>query len=45
VLRFRLMVKEVRVYGLKHQGEAQHEPIFPDWFVCIVDDTGKSFGK
>jgi transposase len=48
VLRFRLMVNEVRVYGLKHQKREKRMDHFAgldvsvkETSVCIVDDTGK----
>src|SRR6478752_2372587 len=48
MLRFRLMVNEVRVNGLKHQKEKRSMDHFSgldvsvkDTSVCIVDDTGK----
>jgi transposase len=49
VLRFRLMVNEVRVYGLKHQKKEKRsmdhfaglDVSVKETSVCIVDDTGK----
>jgi hypothetical protein len=47
VLRFRLMVKEVRIYGLKHQKEKRSMDHFAgldvsvkETSICIVDDAG-----
>jgi hypothetical protein len=48
VLRFRLMVNEVRICGLKHQKEKRSMAYFAgldvsvkETSVCIVDDAGK----
>jgi transposase len=47
VLRFRLMVNEVRVYGLKHQKEKRSMDHFAgldvsvkETSVCVVDEGG-----
>ena len=52
VLRCRLMVKRGPLRGLKHQKEKRSIEHFAgldvsvkDTSVCIVDDTGKIFGK
>jgi hypothetical protein len=48
VLRFRLMVNEVRIYGLKHQKEKGSMDDFAgldvsvkETSLCIVDDAGR----